>query len=371
MSPKTISRRDLLAWMADGALSTAFMNIVQGPALAHGDASLAALAAKAGLGFGTACGGEALDDPSYSKLILEQTSILVPENALKFDSLRPDEASFAFDKADALLAFADRNGLALRGHTLIWNDWQPDWLKKAPHGKIPNLLEGHIEKVMSHYAGRLQSWDVVNEPFWPGRDAPGSYRPGPWYNAMGPEYIFRAFARAAEVDPKAKLVLNEAWTERSDPLGVAIRKALLQLIDRMRDKGLRIDAIGLQSHLDPAASYDDASFVDFLHALEARSLDIYITEFDIDDRSFPDSFAARDRLVAERAYSFLHHVLSVKAVRLVLCWGLADAYTWWRDPSVMQAHKLRRLSRPLPFSDDYRGKPMRDAIARAFAERKA
>jgi endo-1,4-beta-xylanase len=188
---------------------------------------------------------------------------------------------------------------------------------------------------------------------------------------MGPEYIFRSFARAAATDPKAKLVLNEAWTERSDKLGLAVRKGLLKLIDQMQDRGLRLDVIGLQGHLNPAEPYDDASFVDFLHQIEVRGLSIYITEFDIDDRSFPTAFAARDQLVAERAYTFLSKALSVKSVRALICWGLSDRYTWWREPSIFEIYKMTRLSRPLPYDDSMRPKSMWDAIALALSERTA
>ncbi len=257
----------------------------------------------------------------------------------------------------------------MRGHTLIWNDWPPDWLKNAPVTRLPYLLDQHIETVMAHYAGQLQSWDVVNEPFVAWGDDPGSYRPGPWYSAMGPDYIFKAFQRAQASDPKTKLVLNEAWTERSDAYGLAVRKSLLRLVDQIKEKGLRLDAVGLQGHLDSRVPYDDAGFADFLHALEARGVAIYITELDINDAAYEGSFAERDRMAAERIAAFLRHALSVKAVSMIVCWGLSDRYTWLREPSVLKALHATRLARSLPYDDELRPKPMRDAMAQVFLER--
>jgi endo-1,4-beta-xylanase len=357
------TRRQCLALLGAGVLPW------PAAAQAAGTASLKALAAQAGLIFGTATGHEIFDDDAYRALILKQAALIVPDRCLKFDWLRPDASTFAFAEGDAMLSLAKSQGLAMRGHTLIWNDWPPLWLKQAPPAQLPYLLDKHIETVMAHYAGELQSWDVVNEPFVAWGSDPGAFRPGPWYTAMGADYIFRAFRRAAEADPSTKLVLNEAWTERSDIFGLAVRKSLLRLVDQIKDKGLRLDAVGLQAHLDPAIAYDDASFVDFLHALEARGVAIYITELDIKDASFPGSFAERDKLAADRIYAFLKRTLSVKAVNMVVCWGLSDRYTWLRDPSVLTALKATRLPRSLPYDDELHPKPMRDAIARAFLER--
>ncbi len=365
MSRLPPSRRNCLA-LIGGALGSAGLPPL---AAATEPASLRALAAQTGITFGTAAGHEIYDDAAYSALAVQQSAILVPDRCLKFDWLRPDETTFSFEEGDRMLAFAKDHGLAMRGHTLIWNDWAPHWLKREPLNRLPYFLDQHVETVMGHYAGALQSWDVVNEPFTAWGNDPGSYRQGPWFSGMGADYIFRAFQRAAAADPKTKLVLNEAWTERSDVYGLAVRKSLLRLVDQIKDKGLRLDAVGLQSHLDSRTPYDDASFTDFLHALEARGVQIYLTELDINDAGYDGSFAVRDRLAAERVGTFLKHALSVKAVSLVLCWGLSDRYSWLREPSVIEALKSTRLARPLPYDDDLRAKPMREAIAQAFLGR--
>ena len=333
--------------------------------------SLATLARAAGLAFGASGSGELFRDGDYRALFLAQAGVLVPEHELKFDALQPERGRFDFAPADALVDAGRARQLLVRGHTLFWNDYPPPWLKTLTRRETEAVFERYLETVVPHFAGRLHSWDVVNEPFWLGRDKPGTFRPGPWYDALGADYIFRAFRRTADLDPHAKLVLNEAWTERTDPVGLAVRRALLTLIDRIQDKGLKLDAIGLQGHLMPQEPYDDASFVAFLHAIASRKLDIYITEFDVDDRSFPTDVATRDRLVAARALAFLTAALQVPAVRMVVCWELSDRYTWWRDPSVLAIYGLDRLPRPLPFDDQLRRKPLADAIATAFRDRRA
>ena len=328
--------------------------------------SLKAAAHASGVLFGSAAGPEIFADTPYRDLILSQCAVFVPQNAMKFDSLQPAPGRFDFAPADALVDAARDHGLLVRGHNLFWNDWPPAWLPKLSRGEIPKVFDTYLETVVPHFAGRLQSWDVVNEPFWLGKDKPGTFRPGAWYDALGVDYIYRAFGRVALLDPHAKLVLNEAWTERNDPVGKAVRRSLLHLIDRMQDRGLKLDAIGLESHLFPDVDYDGSSFSDFLHAIAERHLDIYITELDIDDAKFPADVTACDAAVARWTGAYLKTVLSVPAVKMVVTWGLSDRYTWWRDPAPMVEAGYDHLPRPLPYDDTLRPKPMRDAMLAAF-----
>jgi endo-1,4-beta-xylanase len=358
------TRRKLLTLVAGGlcAAKTGFA--------AAAEPGLASIAEGTGVSFGAAGSEEQFADDAYRDLFLSQVAVFTPENALKFGSLQPQQGRFTFASADALVDFGLQNGLLVRGHNLFWNDYPPAWLKTLSGREIEAVFDRYIETVVPHFAGRLHSWDVVNEPFWLGRDRPGAFRPGPWYDAMGDEYIFRAFRRVAGLDRQARLVLNEAWTERTDMVGLAVRRALLTLIDRIQQRGLKLDAIGLQGHLMPQEPYDDGSFVDFLHQIAARGLDIYITEFDVDDRSFADDPAQRDAKVAARAGAFLSAALKVSAIKMVVCWGLTDRYTWWRDPSMRQFYKSNRLPRPLPYDDELRKKPMWEAMAEAFRSRR-
>ena len=119
----------------------------------------------------------------------------------------------------------------------------------------------------------------------------------------------RAFERVATVDRKTKLVLNEAQTERDDDVGLAVRRGLLQLVDELKHAGVPLHAVGLQRHLQPRYPHDPGRFTEFLHALAERGVDIYMTEFDVRDDTFPDDIAARDAMIAETAEKFLNNVL--------------------------------------------------------------
>ena len=337
---------------------------------AQTEEGLAAIAARCGIVFGSAVAREVLDDPDYRSLYLRETRSITTDYALKFDALRPSESEFRFEAADALIAFAKDNRLQRRGHTLIWNENAPDWLKYKSKREKARIFDEHIDRVTEHYAGQLTIWDVVNEPFWPGHGLPGGYRQGPWYDAFGSDYVARALKRVAAIDKSVRLAINEAHTERGDEIGKANRKAMLRLIDQLQHDGVPLHAIGLQAHLLPEVQADDDGYVAFLREIAARKLEIHITEFDVDDSPYADGLKLRDESAAERTYAFFSKVLAVPAVTIVNTWQLSDRFSWYRDPDLMRRFKVNRLPRPLPFDDRLQRKPMWTAMARAFRERK-
>ena len=186
---------------------------------------------------------------------------------------------------------------------------------------------------------------------------------------MGPSYVRHAFRRAYAADKKARLTLNEAFCERNDALGQTVRRQLLGLIDELRDQDAPLHAIGFQAHLQPQYAASDDLFVDFLHRIAERKLDIYLTELDVDDSSFDDDLATRDRQVAERYAAFLAKALAVPAVKTVVSWQLGDKFSWYRDPAILALRKSKGLPRPLPFDERLARKPAWAAMARAFSQR--
>lgn len=356
------SRRKSLAVLAGATVA------MQGRAFgASQTQSLGTIAAKNGLMFGAAAGPVIDKDVGYRELYTTQTKIITTDIALKLGTLAPQPGPKRFESADRLLQFCASNHIPMRGHCLIWNEWVPQWIKSMSNSERQAFLDSHIEEVVGRYAGKLQSWDVVNEPFWPGHKAPGGYRLGPWYDAFGGTgYIRRAFERAGAVDKKTKFVLNEAQTERDDDVGRVVREGLLRLVDELQHAGVRLDVVGLQGHLQPQYPHDPARFLEFVHKLAERKVDIYITEFDVRDDTFPDDVATRDKMIAETGGKFLETVLQVPAVKAVIAWQLSDHYSFYTDAARKKNPLAERLPRPLPFDENMQKKPLWFAMARAL-----
>jgi endo-1,4-beta-xylanase len=359
----TLSRRNLLQMAAAGLAVSGGRSAA---ATMPPSASLGEIGARNGFLFGSAASAAIDSDPLYRDLYVTQTRLITTDVALKIGAIAPQPGPKHFESADRLLAFCNQHRIAMRGHCLVWNEWNPDWVKNMTKAERQAYFDSYIEEVVARYIGKLQSWDVVNEPFWPGHNAPGGFRIGPWYDAFGPDYIRRAFQRAAQVDPHTKLVLNEAQTERDDALGLAVRAGLLKLVADLKQSGVKLDAVGLQGHLQPQYPHDPGRFNEFLHKLADLGVDIYITEFDVCDDAFPDDIAARDAAVARTAQQFLEPTLRHPAVKALVAWELADNHSFYRSMAKSKNPLSTRLPRPLPYDDQYKPKPLWAAIASAL-----
>lgn len=325
--------------------------------------------------FGSAFDREIFSDSAYADLIAKTCQIAAVENSFKFDWLCPDNPIADFTTTDRLVEFAAAHSIPLRGTALIWNEWVPSWVSSLSSGEIETAFDRHLDEVVGRYAGRMQGWDVVNEPFFPLHGKEGGYRKGVWLDAMGPGYIARAFKRAATVDPKAQLVLNEAFCEQNDEWGTSIRPLLLSLVRELKQNGVKVDGVGFQAHLKPHLPFDDQAFAAYLAEMAALDVDIYITELDVDDSSLPDDIALRDAAVAKRCGDFLTAVLQVPRVKAVISWHLSDRYSWYantdwyRDQIGEHGGQRDREARSHLFDKDLKPKAAFEAVQSAIGAR--
>jgi endo-1,4-beta-xylanase len=244
---------------------------------------------------------------------------------MKWVHVHPEADRYDFGPVDELMAFAAQNSMLVRGHNLCWHDAQPDWLAKvATRENAAGLLEQHIRTVAGRYAGRIHSWDVVNEAIEPGDKRPDGLRRSSWLDLLGPSYIETAYRSAAQADPHALLTYNDYGLEDDSPEADQRRGVAITLLRWMRKNQIPLHALGLQSHL----ALDSDVFPEWsgLHHLlkEAANLDlqVFVTELDIDDSSHHESPEKRTKLVAALCKDYLKNVLTHKNVTAVLTWGL-------------------------------------------------
>lgn len=358
-----LTRRQALCGVAAGVMVPSW------PAKAlETTAPLAKLAAAKGITFGCQIASDFFS-PSYLDYYRGNVQVVTPENDLKAWRVRPSPDRYNFAGADKIIDFASTNKIAVHGHTLIWGNgkYNPPWIRDLPHEKVAGFIDEFITTVMGHYRGRIYSWDVVNEPTSLGGTVP-AYQQGPFYDALGSGYVARCFKAARAADPKSILVLNEAQTERDDKMGIAWRRNLLICLDEMLAAAAPIQVVGLQAHLRPQIPFDPAAFDNFLTEIERRHLDIYISELDVDDQSFPDDVAERDRRVAETYHQFLSIVLAHRRVKRVVTWGMADPFSFYVAQARQKNPVATRLPRPLLLDERFERKPAWFAVERALRE---
>lgn len=371
----SLARREFVAGLSAAALAGASSAI-----RAAGEPSLAERARRKGLFYGCSVANQLDKDPAYAAAVAREAGLLVAEfqNQWQYLGRKPDGAT-DFSAGEVVARFAAAHGQLLRGHALIWFTRLGDPFKQAAsRAEAERALVAHVREMCTHYAGRMQSWDVVNEPLDPFDGGPDGLRArgDALTEKLGPDYMDIAFHTAREADPKAILVLNEAGIENDAERHERQRRNLIGLIDRLQDRRVPVDAIGLQSHLrtgrqsSSGAGYGafvPAKFERFVSEITARGLRIIVTELDVFDGGSPGDVAARDREVAAMYADYLAIILKPKQTLGVVTWGLSDRYSWITGGTVDRFKRADKLpSRPLPLDADLRPTPCYAALAAAF-----
>lgn len=299
-------------------------------------------------------------DLDYQRALIRYCQQVVPEYGLKWSSIRPASGKFDWGPADSVIDFAKANRLGVRGHTLVWYEAMPDWAKRiSSAAEAERELVTHIETVVGRYRGIIKSWDVVNEPLGEKATNASQLRQSVWSSLLGERYLEIAFCTAARVDPDCQLVLNEYGIETTIPQDRGKRQAFRDLIRRLKDKGVPIHGIGIQSHINADRTIDTEGLAWLVGEITSMRMATLITELDMIDNKLPGPVEIRDALTAAKTYELLDTITRVTRPSAIITWGITDKRTWvpmWnkRDDG--------RPNRPLPFDADYRPKPMWNVI---------
>jgi endo-1,4-beta-xylanase len=275
-----------------------------------------------------------------ASLITAQFSSVTPENAMKMGVIHPGENEYNFSGADSIVAFATRNNMRIRGHTLCWHNQVPGWLFKGADGDtvskevLLQRLKQHIITVVGRYKGKVYAWDVVNEVISDKKEE--FYRNSAWFRICGPEFIEKAFVWAHEADPGAVLFYNDY--NEIDPMK---RARILQMVSALRDKGIPVHGIGLQAHWaidQPSADQLEQTLKDF----SSLGLPLQITELDMS--VYPKEHEARARQSKDTSAVYSDSIAGLQAAQYkmyfekfrkykknitgITFWNVSDRYSW-------------------------------------------
>ncbi|MCR0982321.1 endo-1,4-beta-xylanase [Roseomonas populi] len=330
---------------------------------------LLSLAKARGLNFGCMITRPYLEQtPELLPPLRADAGFLAPGFELKWSRLQPASGGFEFRDADFLFDLSAREGFGkVRGHTLVWHEALPRWFDpNAGASEMRRTLALHIRTVAGRYAGRVSSWDVVNEPIFEWHRRPDGLRASPFLRALGPDYIAMALEMAAEADPAARLVINEYDLELDSPDQAFRRRAMLELLNGLVQRRAPVHALGIQAHIAPrSAPLNPELLRRFIRDVASLGLKVEITELDMVDRLLPADPALRDAENAAMNRDFLRAILPERAVDTVVLWGLSDLHNW-QDHSSSARRKDGLPARTNAYDRDMRRKPdwyaIRDAL---------
>ena len=309
-------------------------------------------------------------DTASVKIIKKHFNSIVAEDCMKSANIHPEEDRYNFEQADQFVKFGQENNMAIIGHCLIWHSQLAPWFCVDQKGNnvsaegLKQRMKDHITTIVTRYKGKIKGWDVVNEAI----EEDGSYRKTKFYEILGEEYIPLAFQYAHEADPDAELYYND--------YGMNVpgrRDAVVKLVNSLKAKGLRIDAIGMQGHMGmdyPTIEDFEASML----AFAGTGVKVMITEWDMSalptvkrsanisdtvtfrkamnpyPEALPDSVSAVWNARMKAFFNlFLKHA---DIVERVTAWGVSDGDSWKNNFPVRG-----RKEYPLLFDRNYEMKP--------------
>lgn len=317
------------------------------------------------------------EDTKGLVVLKEHFNSIVAENCMKGQELHPEVNRYDFTLPDQFVDLGEKNGMFIIGHTLIWHSQLPKWFFVDEEGNklSPDILKArmqdHISTVVGRYKGRIKGWDVVNEAIM----EDGSYRNSPFFEILGEEFIPLAFQYAQAADPEAELYYNDynEWYPEK-------RKTIIRLIRTLKERGIRIDGIGLQGHID-MLSPSLEEYEETIAGYAAEGVNVMVTEFDLSilpppqwdagadlatnfqyttekdpyTESVPDSVSiAWNSRMNDFFNLFVKHAQTVSRVTL---WGIADGDSWKNNFPIRG-----RTDYPLLFDRTHRPKPVVDMI---------
>jgi len=340
---------------------------------------------------GCAVAARDLNDSNLTAIITAQFNCITPEHDLMPMNLVDTNGVFTFEAGDRVVAFAKAHDLPVIGHMLVWDFKPQKWLfedaagKPLPREKALANLKNYIQTVMSHYHGKIQVWNVVNEAI---SDKDNEYlKDTPALRAIGEDYVERAFEFAHAADPNAELYYNDYNIEEPVKLAKALR-----LIRSLQAKRVPVNAVGIQGHwLIQWPSTD--TIENGIEALAATGLKVMITELDVDPLprdvsdaakaafekkatlSKADAAAVNERVnpypdklppemqekLAERYDEIISAIVRHPVVTMITIWGVEDSRSWLNDFPIKG-----RTNHPLLFDRDYKPKPALDAVIKAL-----
>jgi endo-1,4-beta-xylanase len=252
-------------------------------------------------------------DPVYTGILDREFNSVTPENALEWDAVEPARNQFIFTAADRVVNHARAQSVGVRARGLVSPSanhvaWV-SLLGTADDARA--ALRNHVTTTVSHFRGRIRTWDVVSEAFYDN----GVIRQSVFANRLGPAYLEEAFRAARAVDPAARLCYNDFGIE---DIGRAKTQAVYNLVRDFKTRGVPIDCVGLESHFSSSTAIP-GTYRQTISAFASLGVDVEITELDIGGSGTAQAEAYR-RVVSS--------CVAVTRCTGITVWGVRDSDSW-------------------------------------------
>jgi len=320
------------------------------------------LAEAYGFKFGGCFGYNNLRDSNYMKVMGYHFNSITCTNETKAYSLLDQRASRSsddgmprmnFTAADQMVAWAQKNGIRVRGHVLVWDAYMTTWFfhedyddsKPFADSETMRLrVRSYIDQVITHfenkYPGVIYCWDVVNEAIG---DNAGEFDPAdprhvrtvrngaenPFYVYLGPDYVEYSFLCARDtveaLGADIRLFYNDYnmfFAQKREAACSLIESINSYVQDKDGNDRSLIDGIGMQGYIGGYGvqegcmnEEDIASIRLSIETYASYGLEVQLTEMAV--RNYEKGQAAQHAAFSENCSKCSSR--SIPRMRTVLC----------------------------------------------------
>ncbi len=228
-------------------------------------------------------------------------------------------------------------GVTVKGHPLAWHTLAPEWLLDRPLEEVERLQRERIRRDVGDFAGLIDTWDAINEVvIMPVFEAERNAITDLARSIGRIPMIGLAFEEARATNPQATLLLND----------FDLSSAYECLIEGVLEAGIRIDAIGLQTHMHQGYWGEEKMLARVerfaryglpLHLTESTILSGHLMPPEIDDLNdyqiaeWPSTPEGEERQ-ADEIVRHYRSLVSHPSVEAITYWGITDDGSWLGAP---------------------------------------
>jgi len=214
-----------------------------------------------------------------------------------------------YDYTDKVVEWCLERGIRMKGHPLLWGHQAgvPVWSKGQPS---PELQRRRVTEIMQRYHGKIEFWEVVNEP-----------------SHIREPKIDQPYRWARQADPDAYLIVNDyhVMADGYPPFFALLRRAIAD--------GVPFDGIGIQAHEPRTMRFPLDRCWQILDHYATLGKELHITEFTPTSGGQPITGSHRqgvwdEAAQAEYAVKFYTVCFAHPAVRAITWWDLSDDGSW-------------------------------------------
>lgn len=298
----------------------AIVSIALAALVSCGSSSPRKIADKSGMVFGLAVKAGDIYTPETVKIMKSHFNLIVPEDSMKWVNIRPKKDFWNWSDMDAMVAFAEKNNMKIKGHTFLWQDQNGPYVHSLKtREEAVELLTEHITTIMTRYKGRVSEYDVANEIF----NEDGTMRDTIWRRLIGDDFLDIAFKAARAADPAAKLILCDYNTEYA---GTAKGDASYELVKELKARGVPIDGVAFQLHCMAEIPFNEEAIRENVRRFHEMGVTCSFSEVDVRIKLPADEVTiGLQNNVYERLAAIARTEPGAKSLIL---WGLSDKGSW-------------------------------------------